>query len=135
MMFSAVIHWLLSQSLFLVRIDGVNSDGVVDAEDIVSRLGYSSTAIVSVIIVMAVGMMVALGLGAFRRLDFAVLGGGNSACISAACHPTLSEGKGIRYEKLGWGEVGSGEGEIGHCALTAGDIRPPTNGRLYAGDS
>jgi len=68
-----------------------------------------------------------------KWLDMAVLGGGNSACISAACHPGLGEGAGVRFEKVGWGDVGSRESEIGHCALTAAEMHLPIEGRLYAG--
>ena len=134
MMFSAAVHWLLSQSLFLVRVDGVDADGVVDSKDIVSRLGYSSVAIVAVIAVLALGTIVSLGFGGLRWFDKGIIGGGNSVCISAACHPGLNEGPEIRFEKLGWGEVAGrdGDNDVGHCAFTAAGIRPPLEGRLYA---
>jgi hypothetical protein len=134
MTFSSLLHWLLSQSLFLVRVDGVDSAGNVDTEDTVSRLGYSSTAIIAVVVASAFGIGIAVAFGAFRWLDMGIVGGGNSACISAACHPNLGEGAGIRFEKVGWGDVGVEGSEIGHCAFTAGEIRRPVEGRLYAGE-
>ncbi|KAF1990616.1 hypothetical protein K402DRAFT_460066 [Aulographum hederae CBS 113979] len=130
--YSSLLHWLLSQSFFLVRIDGrsagpitsstfsfladsmsndrsnvtISSSTRLDPHDRLTRLGYSNTGIVSVIAVSFFGILVTYFLGAFKRLESdAGLGdASNSAVISAACHSANSE-PGMYLERVWWGDV------------------------------
>jgi len=43
---SGIMHWLISQSLFLARITAVGPDGVYDAVNSFSTCGYSPVAII-----------------------------------------------------------------------------------------
>jgi hypothetical protein len=59
----ALLHWLLSQALFLVRIDFYdNSDSMYDGAKI-STCGWSNIAIIGAIIVGSLGVLVTLGIG------------------------------------------------------------------------
>ncbi|KAF2804138.1 uncharacterized protein BDZ99DRAFT_153540 [Mytilinidion resinicola] len=139
MAFSALLHWLLSQSLYLVRIDGVNSLGEVDEHDRIARLGYSSTAIVCVIVGVTVGILATLAFGAFTWLGSGILVGSNSALISAAVHP-IADGeqrRQMQYKEVMWGDV-SGvyrdgmEGEVRRAAFSSGIVRSLIDGHVYA---
>jgi hypothetical protein len=86
MIFFALLHWLLSQALFLVRIDFYdNPDSMYDGAKI-STCGWSNIAIIGAIIVGSLGVLVTLGIG-FRRYRPGIpLAAGSPFVISAACH-------------------------------------------------
>jgi hypothetical protein len=110
---SAALHWLCSQSFFMVRIDGVNSRGEIDPNDRLVRLGYSATGVVSLIGV-AVGMMVAtVFVGSFRRLWTGLGETSMSVVISAACHPGRYEPESW-LQAVQWGDVTEGMSSEGH---------------------
>ncbi len=143
MAFSAVAHWLLSQSLFLVRIDGVDADGNIDDDDRLTRLGYSVTAIISALAVLILGTVIAVMLGFFKKLQSGHWGDGssNSVVISAACHPVIGfpQPPDISIGKVKWGDITpeTGEAETGqgirHCGFTSGTAAEPREGSLYRG--
>ena len=118
---SSLLHWLVSQSLFFVRIMVYNADGTHSESGNITSCGYSPIAIFFTILagcVMLLGMIV---MG-FRKYPIGMpLAGSCSAVISAACHPPVQpktpsvswdslkegiEGKGARTEeKVMWGWV------------------------------
>ncbi|KAI0126046.1 hypothetical protein BJ170DRAFT_458903 [Xylariales sp. AK1849] len=134
MVFGSAVHWFLSQSLYLVRVDGVDSNGVLDKQDVIARLGYSSLGIMLVLVVMTAALGFAVGLGWFRRLHDGMPGdGSNSVIISAACHP-CSGGQNVdtESEPVMWGDIGGDQqAEVGHCSFSAGFVSQPTDGRAY----
>ena len=84
---SGMLHWLVSQSIFLVRIDVRDSMGAEIPLKSLSACGYSPIAIMFAI---ALGLMVVIVgiVTGFRKHKAAVpLAGSCSAVISAACHP------------------------------------------------
>jgi hypothetical protein len=131
---SALLHWLCSQSFFMVRIDGVKANGEIDQDDRLVRLGYSATGIVSLVGV-AVAMMVAtVCIGSFRRLQTGLGETSMSVVISAACHPERYEPE-PWLQEVQWGDVdggvpGAGNGE-GHISFTARMAERPVIGRVY----
>ena len=134
---SAALHWLCSQSFFMVRIDGVNARKEIDPNDQLVRLGYSATGVVSLIGV-SVGMMVAtVCVGAFRRLRTGLGETSMSVVISAACHVKRYEPE-PWLQEIQWGDVTErtdfGEGEeqrVRHCAFTARLAERPFVGQAY----
>jgi hypothetical protein len=121
---SAALHWLCSHSFFMVRIDGVDTRGVVDEDDQLVRLRYNATGVVALIGV-SVGAMVAAVLVAWSKRVETPLGETSmSVVISAARHQG-------RYEAEPWlGEVQWGDvtdaGDraerdgMRHCAFSTG---------------
>lgn len=116
---SAALHWLCSQSFFMVRIDGVNAQGAVDENDRLVRLGYSATGIVALIGV-SVGMLVATAcICAFRRMGTPLHETSMSVLISAACHPGRYEAEPWLQEVI-WGDVTEdGRRDVRHASFTA----------------
>ena len=87
---SSLLHWLVSQSLFFVRILIFPSEGgTYEEATSVTSCGYSPIAIFFVILTgctMLVGMLI---LG-WKRYPLGMpLAGSCSAIISAACHPPV----------------------------------------------
>lgn len=143
--FSTVAHWLLSQSLFLVRIDGVDANGNIDEDDRLTRLGYSVTGIISAPAVFILGTVIAVMLGFFKKLQSGHWGDGssNSVVISAACHPGFFSGpsqeSGISVREVRWGDITPETAEadtdagIRHCGFTSAGAAEPREGCLYRG--
>jgi hypothetical protein len=135
MAWAAASHWLISQSLYLVRIDGIDSNGVIDEEDLLARLGYSAFGALMVLVMTIVALGIAIWMGWYRWVDDAMPGDGtNSAVISAACHLGHSDGGNSGLSPVMWGEVdgvGPESDEVGHCSFSAGAVTRPVEGRLY----
>lgn len=103
---SAILHWLVSQSLFFVEIVPFDLHGVAqDGEEVVT-CGYSPVAIIFAIIVGASLLVVAILLGMRRFRSQMPLAGQCSAAISAACHPMTTAGGNHALKPVQWGEVG-----------------------------
>lgn len=99
---SALLHWLLSQSIFYVRID---VEGLAEGTgDVISTCGYSPIALVFTIVVGSAMAVVLVGLGMRRYKSPIPLAGNCSTAISAACHPP-DEDKGAALKPIMWGEV------------------------------
>ena len=142
---SAMLHWLISQSIFLVGVDAYNADWTRDEGLDVMTCGYTPVAIVSAI---SVGGAMLLGIVAlaFRRLDSAmVVAGSCSLAIAAACHPKYDpnlhneaqqvnihppEEEDMVYLPVKWGAVAV-DGEVGHCTFTSEEVEMPEAGRFY----
>jgi hypothetical protein len=142
---SSALHWLISQAIYLLALDRRSLDltgkvvpGLVpdsrDGQGLIYTCGWSPLAVLLVIVVGISMMCVTVGIG-FRKLPTAMpVGANNSLVLAAACHPNKEEGDGLEYKKLKWGVVKSpgGNGQPGHCALSARDPPYPEAGQLYA---
>ena len=131
---SSLLHWLVSQSIFLAVVSTYNPDGVLASAIAVVTCGFSPMAMIFCIIAGAVLVSIVVAMGYFKFDSAMPLAGSCSMAISAACHST--DGDRAAQGLLQWGEVDSDStgAEIGHCAFTSGLVRRPTLGRLYAGE-
>jgi hypothetical protein len=142
-----LLHWLVSQSIFVVQIIVYNKDGSPRAYDPqttndfshISNCGYSPIAIIFSVIAAGFLMLSAILL-LWRRFPEGSppVVSTCSAAISAACHP-LTRTDDMRYEYLRWGSNGGFLDGVGHCSLTparafdCGQAFEPQEGYLYAG--
>lgn len=128
---SGVLHWLMSQSLFLAMVDVYDANG----EPILSSpaVGYSCIAIFCAVIVGSAALLVAFAMG-FKRYEAGIpLVGSCSAAISAACHRMPGDID-SSWRPVKWGVVdGDNEGDIGHCSFSSFDVTEPIERHLYAG--
>lgn len=134
---SATLHWLTSQALFLVRIDGIDSHGDVDPNDQLTRLGYNCRAIVALICVLLVVAVVTFCISWFRKFEIGLGEVGNSLIISAACHPPPSwnENADMGTKEISWGDVtieGEGDGGVRHASFAPIQPRSLVVGAYYA---
>ena len=124
---SATLHWLVSQSLFLVNMTGYRTKG----QDIIlplSTIGYSCIAIITVIF-LGVIMIFLEVLNGFRVHQGMPLAGSCSAAISAACHRP-EEDVDAATKPVMWGVVSSEDG-VGHCCFTSFEFSRPVPGEHY----
>jgi hypothetical protein len=129
---STLLHWLISQSIFLVRIV-VYRDGERERSGDTMTVGYSPPAIV---IGVCVGVLLPAGLlftGRRRFRSGMPVAGSCSLAVAAACHSRSAGGKSedIEYERLRWGVEPCSEGGIGHCAFSSAKVDMPVDGATY----
>ncbi|KAJ5769280.1 hypothetical protein N7520_003839 [Penicillium odoratum] len=125
-----LLHWLISQSVFLIQIESFSSDGTVYTPWNQSADGYSILPIICAIVV-GLSLIFALAMCGLRRLSTDIpLASTCSAAISAACHAP-EEDKQTYLFPIRWGVVKEKDG-VGHCCFTtARDVEAPIEGLLY----
>ena len=137
---SGLIHWLVSQSIFLAKVNVYDANGNILPHASVMTCGYSCIAMLFVII-LAVLCIIGGNANGFRRYKPGMpLAGSCSAAISAACHPPEGD-ENASTRPLMWGVVdggvgGGGDGDdnygVGHCSFSSLAVSPLVPGRLYA---
>ncbi|KAK0704293.1 hypothetical protein B0H67DRAFT_591056 [Lasiosphaeris hirsuta] len=140
---SGVMHWLLSQSLFLARITAITPQGTVDMAHSYSTCGYSPVAIF-VAILAGIGLAVVIVCLGFRTYDGTMrMVSTNSRAISAACHVLPEDRDSGFLLPVQWGVVAVSHG-VGKCAFTTAPqqamveaeegvrgVRMPEEGKMY----
>lgn len=135
MIMSGLLHWLLSQSIFLAVVAEYAADGTLASPVAEASCGFSPLAMILTVSLGVVLVVGTLGIGFFRRLCPGVpLAGSCSAAISAACHRPVWDGD-ASLKTVMWGvtKEGGGGGEVGHCCFTSGAVAPVEEGKMYAG--
>ena len=146
MVLQTLFHWLVSQSIFVVKLQVYNKDGspVAPSRDKpdysqITNAGYSPIAIIFSII--AAGLLLLSSIGIMCRRFQAGAPPVVSTCtgaISSACHPSNGH-IGMVYGEFMWGANGGYHNGVGHCSLVpvemwnAGQAGPPIEGYGYAG--
>ena len=133
MVISAILHWLVSQSIFLVRVVIYDSNAPQRQQGSITTCGYSSIALIFTIIVGALSMAFVLGAGLQPLRPGMPVVGVCSAVISAACH--LPDGNdGAELKPLKWGAVKSADGKasVSHCCFTSQEVDELAPGNTYA---
>ena len=139
---SGLLHWLVSQNLFFVSVKAYGYDTALNStstpirtrqhsEDFVTT-GYSPIATLTVIILGAFIVVVAVVTSLQKFKSGMPLAGSCSAAISAACHPNHIEDEHASILPLQWG-VSANTGGIGHCTFSSKDVDPPDEYTRYAG--
>jgi len=147
---SGVLHWLVSQAIFLVVLDyraydprsqswtTVYSESVKSNTEIgikngtFFRCGFSPLA--TIILLAAVFLMfIGLFFRGWWQLNMTMPVAGNcSAAIAAACHlPPGENGQETSISKVQWGATGYSDGGMGHCAFSMFEVVAPQEGFLY----
>ena len=128
---SGMLHWLVSLSLFLARVDAFDSDGNRVENDSFSTVGYSPVGMITVVLLGGL-LLIALNLIGFRRYPPGLpLVGTCSAAISASCHQPEKDID-AATKPLMWGAVAD-ETDVGHCCFTSHEVTPPVEWKHYAG--
>ncbi|KAE8369751.1 hypothetical protein BDV27DRAFT_172402 [Aspergillus caelatus] len=146
---STLLHWLISESLFLVSVEMYDATlARVPSQDLIS-CGYSPPAIVICLSTSCLLIAYLVGIGCRRFKTGMPVAGSCSLAISAACHFDVQEMKDhgresgshnevLLYEEqpvetlpLKWGVVPFyGEG-VGHCAFSSVEVETPKDGERY----
>lgn len=138
---SGVMHWLVSQSIFVVAFDVYTERGVrqtislgYEFDAITQSVGYSPTAMLAVIVLGVLMVVAVIGIGYIPYKSGMPLAGSCSLAIGAACHLDQQVGAGdevMSEQKLQWGVVSTSMDGIGHCAFSSDEVGPLTKGRMY----
>ncbi|KAI1801235.1 hypothetical protein F4811DRAFT_468442 [Daldinia bambusicola] len=138
---SSIIHWLVSQSLFLARITAICADGSpetcpagqIDFKYSFSTCGHSPFAVLITLIVGGLIVLTITALG-FRTYDGTMsMVSTNSMAISAACHVLEEDREEAYLLPVQWGVVEIKDG-VGKCTFTTAPdnrIKKPEVGLEY----
>lgn len=140
---AALLHWIVSQSLFLVIVEKLDSTHTEKPSAVVSTCGYSPLAMLCGIGVGIFTLVFGLVTGLRRYRGAIPLVASCSAAISAACHPPHGD-MFASQKRVMFGEVkvkvGSSSNEDdsggkgnGHCCFTSFPVTPPVKGKVYGG--
>jgi hypothetical protein len=138
LVFSALMHWLVSQSIFLIAAERYDPQGNLVNEVIEGEFGSEHYTCgwspLAVLLVICGGVLMISGAIAMGRRKYQPgmpLRGTNSAIIAAACHMAGGE-ENIERKKVKWGVVGEYDTDgTGHCAFSSGEPAFPQEGVAY----
>ncbi|KIX08961.1 uncharacterized protein Z518_00039 [Rhinocladiella mackenziei CBS 650.93] len=134
MVLSGLLHWLVSQSIFLAIVSEYTPLGDLATPVAIATCGFSPVAMLTLILVGAATIAGVIGLSRLRYDGGIPLVGSCSVAIAAACHrPTWDVD--AHLNPVQWGAVPGAEREtgVGHCCFTSGDVEELHIGRMYAG--
>jgi hypothetical protein len=128
---SGGLHWLLSQSIFVVGLETYDTSGKLVRAKSQSACGFSGTSftVLTLAFNLVVGVVGMVGRRKFRvRIPFA---GSSSLVVNTACHPP-SDDLDPHLRPVQWGAVVEKmyDGED-HCTLSSQTVYIPTVGGLY----
>ena len=136
---STLLHWLISQSLFLVSITIYDTGGKEWADARISTVGFSPYATIFAICMGGAMLLAVLLVGIFRTYPGTIpLAACCSASIAAACQPQQGEVKDeLAFKKLKWGVVDrsprrDGDETFEHASFSAREVAPLVAGLTYA---
>ncbi|KAH8723446.1 hypothetical protein GQ44DRAFT_599473, partial [Phaeosphaeriaceae sp. PMI808] len=129
---SSTLHWLVSQSIFIVDITFYD---IPESIDIFSSNGhnwetcrFSPIAAISAVSLAFFMFTMMLGLGFVPHKKGMPLAGSCSLAISAACHLDQKvdpDGAIAAVKKLQWGVVGTNGDGVGHCSFSTEEVESP----------
>lgn len=141
---SALLHWLISQSAFLVnvRIQALNNQllsgpteyfPMASENGTITAVGYSPLAMIIAIVVAGVLFASLLCIAMLKLKPGMPLAGSNSIAISSACHPPADD-RDAAMKPLLWGVVSHQDRLYpGHCSFSSHAVDRPVVGDMYAG--
>lgn len=153
---SGLMHWLVSQSIFLANISIIPRDGDTPMQDEITTVAYSPLGML-LILVLGSLLLIFLVSIAWRKLPFGMpLIASNSLALSAACHIpgyTPEERAQAVLRPLNWGVTPSAaksvdlgirtntspresddDASVGiqHCSFSDRPVEAPLRGNLYS---
>ncbi|KIK53477.1 hypothetical protein GYMLUDRAFT_178990 [Collybiopsis luxurians FD-317 M1] len=140
MAYSVLLHWLVSQSIFLVEVVYWNntwdSSDILDSKNNIISCGWSPVGMMLASIVAATLILSVFSFGFFRHLNGDMpLVGSCSAAIAAACHPPVDGSNSLK--PLKWGAISDVKddsnqpGGNGHISLSSNFVARPVPGCYY----
>ena len=129
--FSMLSHFFASETLFMVRVIGLDREGNFLPSNSALDVGWSTNVVGLCLAVASLIFFTTLGLGMWKLPRGALLVGNNSLAISAACHPPQDDVD-AAFLPVMWGAVSHENGDMrGHCCLTSHEVEEPKYGGWY----
>ena len=132
--YSGVLHWLLSQTLFLRRLEVRDREGNILSDKSLCTVGYSPVSLLVFVVMAFIGAVLIVRLSFWLKPSKRMPWGANSSLVlSAACHPPPTDAD-AQLNGLQWGVVKSRfpGTTVGHCCFTSEDVTPPEADNRYA---
>ncbi|KAL9619368.1 MAG: hypothetical protein Q9160_006048 [Pyrenula sp. 1 TL-2023] len=130
---SMLLHFVVSRSLYVVRIDVFGWDGKRQPDRDITACGYSPLATLFVIFVVVFALIAMLVVGRRKISPGMPVCGTNSLAIAAACHYSDNGDMEVSRKPLLWGVTRAAMKDIpGHCSFSDGDVGKPVDGMAYA---
>lgn len=142
---TGTLHWLISQSIFLVSVEAImlvpSPDAVLGDLNIwdtttpryLMTCGYSPPAILASIVVASLLLFWIVGMGFIKLPSSMPVAASCSAAIAAACHVPVDEiDENSAGKEVMWGDMEEDEKGIGHCGFSMREVAQPEDGKLYA---
>ena len=128
---SMILHWSLSQTIFLAEIEVVSLDGggSLDMGDSVNSVGWSALGFLVLLLVSGLMILVIVVLGFLRHPPGVPIVQSCSLAISAACHPCRS---GEAQTALKYGVLKVDHRGNEYVGLSSGPVLPLSDGHDYA---
>lgn len=132
MIVSAILHWVLSQSFFLVRLNTIDRDGQIDKGKSISACGFSRLSFSVFWGIASVLALCIVAMAMSKMQQKMPIAGSCSLVISAACHPP-DDDKEPHVGKVRWGVVTQQfEEGYDHCCITSTKgLERPVVGKIY----
>ena len=128
---SGLLHWAMSQSLFLAKVHVLSPFGEIDVDRSFSTVGWSSLALLILLLVGGL-MLVALVVSGSRKFaPGAPIVGGNSRAILAASF-TFGNGKEEALKKVKYGVLGDVGSDCKRVGFSSGDVGELSDDEVYA---
>ena len=125
---SGILHWLLSQSIFVAQVNMFTNDDPPAKLGSVNAIGWSGLALTLLLALGGTMILTLIGFGFFRYSTGIPVVSSNSRAISAACHPLPGKFN-ESIKKLQYGVIAElGEGKY-HVGFSSEEVKP-----LVAGD-
>ena len=129
---AALLHWLFSQSIFLVLVTEYDISGNVLPGKYGDSTKYGCSAIALVFTVITSGLMIIVlwVICARKRQPKMPIVASCSFAISAACHPP-SKNEANECGRLRYGVTGFNDDGTKHASFSSGVVSPLVSGELY----
>ena len=128
---AALLHWIVSQSIFLVHLEGLDVNGDPDPYLTLSTCGYSFIPMITAILLGTLAVLLSLVTAFFGKYSAGMpLPTNYSAAISAACHPPEMDmhasTKAVKFGQLLEDDIKVfHEVDHGRCCFTSFDVKVP----------
>ncbi|GIZ37914.1 hypothetical protein CKM354_000134300 [Cercospora kikuchii] len=134
---TALLHWLISQSLFLIRVVPYRAELSTQTLEALtadkSGVGISLVPMLAGVVLALCMLLIVMGLG-FRKLASNMpIAGSCSFALAAAAHRPQEDEKASTLPLM-WGEIfHMGTEDLGHCSFTSEEVVEVEPNRKYAG--
>lgn len=129
---ATLLHWLISQSIFVVRLLLLKGEDVFEIE---TGPGFSPIAIIFAMICGLIIIFATIGLSSIPCKTAVPHVGTCPAVLSAACHPPEGDENAALKEVM-WGVVSGRDSDAARdgeerCCITSWEVKPPIDGKAY----
>ena len=130
MIISSLLHWLISQTIFLVNISVFDTNDLEQPAQAVSTCGWSATGLYTTLVAGLVMVAIAIGFGSRKYHPGMPIITSCSRAIAAACHPAPGD-ENVHLKALMYGVTHRTEDGREHVGFSSDEVTPLEGGKYY----